>query len=120
DLLEAVPDQQLPRKMIARDLTAERVNVRIHSVGTSIAAPLAETILAEGRQAFGDAYRVDVTGSFYRIARDSNELVDSQLRSFGLAVGMVLPVIAVLFRSIRFTAIAMVPNVMPILWTGGL
>ena len=120
DLLEAAPEQPLLRKVIAGDFAAMRVNVRIYSVGTSIAAPLAETILAEGRRHFGDAYRVDATGSFYRVARDSNELVASQLKSFGLALAMVVAVIGALFRSIRLTAIAMVPNVMPIVWTGGL
>jgi len=120
DLLEAVPEQQLLHKMISHDFTTVRVNVRIRSVGTSIAAPLAETILVEGRRSFGDAYRVEATGSFYRVARDSNQLVDSQVRSFGLALAMVIAVIGALFRSIRLTAIAMVPNVMPILWTGGL
>ncbi len=120
DLLEATPEQPLLRKVIAGDFTTARVNVRIHSVGTAIAAPLAETILAEGRTHFGDAYRVEATGSFYRVAHDSNQLVASQLRSFGLALAMVVAVIGALFRSIRLTAIAMVPNVMPILWTGGL
>ena len=93
--------------------------MRIHAIGTSVAAPLAESILEQGRRTFGDEYRVDATGAFYRVAKDSNQLVAAQVKSFGSAVVLVFVAIGVLLRSLRLTLISFVPNVMPIAWTLG-
>ncbi len=120
DLLQAAPEQALIRKLVAPDFGAARFNVRIHAVGTAVAAPLANAILAEGRQIFGDGYRLDATGAFYRVAEDSNRLVEAQVRSFASALVLVFVAIGVLLRSLRLTLVSFVPNVMPIAWTGGL
>jgi hypothetical protein len=120
DLLEASPDAAPIRKLIAPGFDAARVNVRMRAVGTAVAAPLAEELLAQGRQIFGDAYRLGATGAFYAVAMDSNRLVSAQVRSFGSALLLIFVAIAVLLRSPRLTAIAFAPNVMPILWTGGI
>ena len=82
DLLEAAPEQDLIRKLIAPDFTSARFNVRIRAVGTAIAAPLADAILADARRIFGDDYVVTATGAFYHVAQDSNRLVASQVSSF--------------------------------------
>ena len=119
DLLQAAPEQALLRKLVAPDFTAARFNVRIHAIGTSVAAPLAESILEQGRRSFGNEYRIDATGAFYRVAKDSNRLVSAQVKSFGSAVVLVFVAIGVLLRSLRLTLISFVPNVMPIAWTLG-
>jgi predicted RND superfamily exporter protein len=41
------------------------------------------------------------------------------VNSFGLALGAVFLAIGVLFRSARLVVITLIPNVMPIAWTGG-
>jgi predicted RND superfamily exporter protein len=120
DLLEAAPEQDLIRKLIAPGFTSVRFNVRIRAVGTAIAAPLADAILADARAIFGEGYVVSATGAYYLVAQDSNRLVDSQVRSFGLAVALVVVAIGALFRSARLTFIALIPNLMPIAWTGGM
>jgi predicted RND superfamily exporter protein len=120
DLLEAAPDRPLVRKLLAPDLSEARVNVRVRAVGTAVAAPLAEGILEEGRRIFGDAYALAATGAFYHVSRDSNRLVAEQVESFSLALGLVFLAIGALFRSARLTLIALVPNAMPVAWTGGL
>lgn len=120
DLLQAAPDQSLIRKLVAADFRSARFNVRVHAVGTAVAAPLANEILAQGRATFGDDYRVDATGAFFHVAEDSNRLVEAQLRSFLSAVVLIFVVIGVLLRSLRLTLISFVPNVMPIAWTLGL
>jgi hypothetical protein len=120
DLLEAAPEQDLIRKLIAPDFTSARFNVRVRAVGTAIAAPLADAILADGRRTFGDDYIVTATGAFYYVAQDSNQLVAAQVNSFSLAVTLVVLAIGALFRSLQLTFIALIPNLMPIAWTGGL
>ena len=120
DLLEAAPEQDLIRKLIAPDFTSARFNVRVRAVGSAIAAPLADAILVDGRRLFGDDYAVTATGALYQVAQDSNRLVASQLSSFGLALVLVVIAIGALFRSPRLTFIALIPNLMPIAWTGGM
>lgn len=120
DLLEAAPEQGLIRKTIASDFTRARFNVRIRAIGTAIAAPLADDILADGRRLMGDDYAIEATGAFYHVAKSSNQLVDAQVRSFSLALCLIVAAIGLLLRSWRLTLVALIPNVMPILWTGGM
>jgi predicted RND superfamily exporter protein len=120
DLLDAADDQRLIHKLIAPDFTAARLNVRIHAVGTAEISPLAAAILADGRRLLGDDYDVQPTGAFYRIAEDSNSLVRAQISSFGSAIALIFLAIGVLFRSWRLVLVAVIPNVMPIIWTGGM
>jgi predicted RND superfamily exporter protein len=120
DLLDAAGDQRLIHKLIAADFTAARLNVRLHAVGTAEVSPLAAAVLADGRRLLGDDYDIQATGAFYRVAQDSNSLVSSQVRSFGWAIGLVFLAIGALFRSWRMVAVAVIPNVMPIIWTGGM
>jgi predicted RND superfamily exporter protein len=120
DLLDAAPEPHLIHKLIAPDFTSARFNVRIRALGTAAAAELADAILADAHRLFGEGYQVDVTGAFHHVAQDSNRLVASQVNSFGLAVALVVTAIGVLFRSLRLTFIALVPNLMPIAWTAGL
>jgi predicted RND superfamily exporter protein len=119
-LLEAAPEQPLVRRFVTPDFTQARLSLRVRAVGTSVAAPLADSLLAEGRALLGPDYTLVATGAFYRVARDSNRLVASQVASFGLALGMVFLAIGILFRSARLTLVAFLPNVMPVLWTGGM
>jgi len=119
DLLEAAPDQTLIRKLVTPDFRAARLSVRLRAVGTAVAAPLADTILAEGREQLGDAYVVAVTGAFHQVAADSNRLVSSQLSSFGSAILLIFVAIGALLRSARLTLISFFPNVVPIVWTLG-
>jgi len=120
DLLDAAGDKRLIRKLIAEDFTAARLNVRLHAVGTAEVSPLAAAVLADGRRLLGDDYDIQATGAFYRVAEDSNSLVSSQVRSFGWAIGLVFLAIGALFRSWRMVTVAVIPNVMPIIWTGGM
>jgi predicted RND superfamily exporter protein len=120
DLLDAAADQRLLRKLVAADFTAARLNVRIHAVGTAEVSSLAAAIRADGRRLLGDGYQVQPTGAFFRIAEDSNDLVRAQIASFGSAIALVFLAIGVLFRSWRMVLVSVIPNVMPIIWTGGL
>jgi predicted RND superfamily exporter protein len=120
DLLGAADDPGLLRKLVSPDARSVRMNVRVHAIGTSVAAPLADTLLADGRRLLGEGYEVDVTGAFHRVAEDSNSLVASQMNTFGLAFVLVFAAIGLLFRSVTLVLIVVVANLMPIVWTGGI
>lgn len=120
DLLAAAGDDPLVRRLVPPDVRTVRFRVHLRAVGTSVAAPLVDAVLAEAATMLGPAYRVEATGPYLHVARDSNRLVASQVKSFGLAVVLVFLSIGLLFRSAAATLTAMIPNVIPILWTGGL
>jgi uncharacterized protein len=120
DLLEAAPEQALLRKLIDPAFTRARLSVRIHAIGTEAAAPLVAALIREGEQILGPQFRLVPTGSFYGVTLDSNRLVRNQLSSFALSLSLVMGAILLLFRSLRLTLIALIPNLIPIVWVAGL
>jgi predicted RND superfamily exporter protein len=108
----------LIRRLVVEDLTRVRLSVRVHRIGSARAARLIEEVGADARDVFGDGYDVVTTGSFYHVALDSNRIVRNQVAMFGVALLVVVTAIGVVFRSWRIAALAIAPNVFPIVWTG--
>jgi uncharacterized protein len=120
DLLDAAEDRSLINKLITPDFRTARIDVRLHVVGTAVAAPLADTLTDTGNRIFGNEYIVTPTGAFYYMARDSNRLVDDQVGSFSVGLLTVFLAIGALFRSVKPTLISLIPNIMPVIWTAGI
>lgn len=108
------------RRFAAPEMKALRLSVRLHGMGSAESAPLVEAIEADARRRLGPGYDVRPTGPVWEVVRDSEKLVRQQVASFGSAIVLVVAAIGLLMRSWTFTLVAMIPNVMPILWTGGL
>ncbi len=107
-------------RFLTPDFRETRISVWLHDVGSRSATIVTETLLEEGRAIFGPSYSLTPTGSFYQMNQDSNRLVADMVKSFSLSIGLVLLSILILLRSLRLTLLAMIPNVIPILWTLGL
>ncbi len=120
DLMGADRERSFLARLMTRDLRTARVSVRVHAVGTAAAAPLIRSIGEKGARIFGDSYSVVPTGSFYRVARDSDRLVRRQAVSFSLCLAVILLAAGALFRSARLAVVALVPTVAPVVLTGGL
>jgi predicted RND superfamily exporter protein len=110
----------LVRRFAGPELRALRVAVRLRAVGTAESAPLVDAIVADGARLLGPEYTLVPTGALYHVVHDSTQLVHQQVSSFATAIVLVVVAIGLLFRSLTFTILALIPNVMPILWTGGL
>ena len=119
-LLEAAEDKSLIHKLVAPDFRSARISVRVRAIGTAIANPLFDSITSQGRTIFGEAYTLTPTGALYYVAKDSDRLVEDQVGSFSAGLLTVFLAIGFLFRAITPTVISIIPNVMPIIWTGGL
>jgi predicted RND superfamily exporter protein len=119
DLLEE-SRHALWRRFVAPDHGGLRVNVRLSMMGSAQSRPLIDSILRDAEPLLGPGYSFDATGALYHVIHDSERLVTAQVRSFALAIVLVVLTIGALFRSLPWTLLALVPNVMPILWTGGL
>jgi predicted RND superfamily exporter protein len=72
------------------------------------------------KRELGNDYELRPTGDFYQVVVDSNRLVSNVVQSFCLSLSMVLMAIYVLFRSFKLLAMALIPNLVPLAWTGGL
>jgi len=75
-----------------------------------------ETILGDPALA---ARRPRLTGVVTLLVELQDELVSSQVKSFALAFLLIVPVIAVFFRSLLYAALSLPPNLIPILLTLG-
>jgi predicted RND superfamily exporter protein len=110
----------LVHRFAAPEVRALRVAVRLRAVGTAESAPLVAAVVADADRLLGPNYTFVPTGALYHVVHDSTRLVRQQVLSFGTAIVLVVLAIGLLFRSITFTIVALIPNVMPIVWTGGL
>ena len=111
---------EVVRRFAAPEFRALRLSVRLHAVGTAESAPLVENVLADAARLLGPELTLVPTGELYRVVHDSTGLVRQQVTSFGTAIVLVVLAIGLIFRSVTFTILALIPNVLPILWTGGL
>ena len=120
DLLSADKEQTFLAKLMSRDLSVARVSVRLHAIGTAEAAPLAQRLLDRGVGTLGEWYSLTPTGGFYQVTQDSNRMVRQQILMFTVALFAILLSIHVLFRSLRYTVIALIPALVPMLLIGGI
>jgi len=119
DLLDE-SGHSLVRRFATPGMTALRVSVRLRSVGTAESAPLVAAIGEDAARILGPDFVVVPVGSLWMVVHDSENLVRQQVTSFGSAIVLVVAAIGLLLRSWTFTLVALIPNVMPIVWTGGL
>jgi len=93
------------------------MTLRCEAIGTDegevVIAKVKDTIDGESDAKF----TVQVIGEFYRVIIESNQLTSSQIKSFGIALALILCSIGIVFRSIRYMLIAVIPNVVPLLFT---
>jgi len=120
DLMAMAPDQALQRRFLPAERATTRISVWLHDVGSRKAVDIVDELDSYGQTLFGNDYRLTPTGSFYQMTQDSNRLVADMLKSFALSLSLVMIAILVLIRSPRLTLLALIPNVIPILWTFGL
>jgi hypothetical protein len=118
DLLDE-SGHSLVRHFAAPEMKTLRMTVRLHAVGSAVSSPLVAAIRDDAARILGPDLVLTPTGSLWQVVRDSENLVQQQVQSFGWAIVLVVLAIGILLRSVAFTVIAMIPNVMPILWTGG-
>lgn len=120
ELMRAAQDQSLINRLVDPNWSALRLTARTHAMGSQDAIRLADQIVAQAHPVHtrdSSPPPLEVTGAFFQMASDSNDLVRDQLRSFGLALVLIVAVIAFLFRSPQLVVAAVAPNLLPILWT---
>jgi predicted RND superfamily exporter protein len=102
------------------DQTRLRLSIRTPVLGTADLAALINDIEELAVPGLGRPYRLTPTGEAYQLAIDSNQLVRNLVSSFSLSLVMILAAILVMFRSLKLLSVALIPNLIPLLWTFGL
>jgi hypothetical protein len=103
-------------RVVASDYSRAQINVKLQSMSSDLVLEHVEQADRMAKQAFaGTGISVLTTGSGRLFSTLDHYLVDSQLSSFGTAFVTVFGVIFLVFRSWRFGALTIVPNVLPVL-----
>lgn len=119
DLLEE-SGHPLWRRYVSVDQRSLRLTLRIATTGSDDGLRLVGDVRAAARSMLGPDLVLMPTGALYQVMHDSERIVAAQVKSFGVAICLVVLTIGALFRSLSWTLLALVPNVMPIVWTGAL
>jgi hypothetical protein len=107
--------QQLER-MVASDFSRAQISVKLQSMSSDLVLEEIEQSDALAKQAFaGTGISVLTTGSGRLFSTLDHYLVTSQLSSFSTAFVTVFGVIFIVFRSLRFGLLTILPNLLPVL-----
>ena len=118
-LLEQPQVAEVARQFLSDDHKVVRLTLLLSDIGSRQALTVVDDLQRSGRSIFGAAYELQPTGSYYQVVKDSGQLVAAMLKSFGLSLVMVMVALMVLLRNLRLTLLALIPNIIPIIWALG-
>ncbi|MBN2783443.1 MAG: MMPL family transporter, partial [Pontiellaceae bacterium] len=116
----AAAPEALPSRLLADDGRLVRIQVLLGDIGSSRASAISAQINEIEETALGAGWEVNPTGAYWQVVRDSNKLVATLLKSFGITLAVVLISTALLFRTPKVLIPAFIPNILPIIWGAGL
>ena len=103
-------------RVVASDFSRAQINVKLQSMSSDVVLRQVEEADRLAKAAFaGTGISVLTTGSGRLFSTLDHYLVDSQLSSFGTAFLTVFGVIFLVFRSWRFGALTIAPNLLPVI-----
>lgn len=98
-----------------------RVSLQVADLGTEDMEALLAEIRPRVNQIFDPAdYRVVFTGSNITYLKGTTYLVKNLFISLMIAIGLIAILMAFLFKSMRMVIISLIPNILPLVFTGGI
>lgn len=119
DLLLLVPRSVL-RPLSTVDQSRVNLLVRTGELGSASVRTLVERLESALAEAGLGDLRASVSGRTVLVNRSADGLATSQLRTVGGAAAAIFVLVALSFRSLRLAAVALVPNLVPVLIFYGL
>lgn len=111
----------MARAFIDSTRSTTRVTVQMADVGTTRMEPLLGRLRAQVDSIFSpERYRVTLTGTSVVFLKGSSYLVSNLITSLFWAVVIIVILMALLFNSARILLVALIPNIIPLLFTAGL
>jgi predicted RND superfamily exporter protein len=102
--------------LLSRDRTRGRITARVAMDSSRELAHRMPEVEARMHEIFGEAARVTPTGIVYLMHEMEGYLLSSQAKSFLLAFLVITVAMTLAFRSFKLGALAMVPNLLPIVF----
>lgn len=107
-------------QFISKDLKEVRLEARMRAVGTTEGGNVENSAREYLRNNLRSHFEYELTGNVVLLGKIARGLVQEQMHSFTFALGSILLVIIILFRSITLGLLAAIPNLIPILCVYGL
>lgn len=118
---DAKTNNKLIAKFIDDDKKENRISVQIADIGTKRMEVLLTELQKEISEIFpSDKYKIVTTGSSLIFVKGTKYLVKNLFTSLALAILLISIFMAVMFRSWRMVIISLIPNLLPLLFTGAL
>jgi len=114
----AGPDEL--KRLATLDLSRSQMTIRIRWLEATSYAGLVQHIQDGIDEHIPAGRRVQATGSVYTLVNTIRNLLADLIRSFGTAFIVITFIMMLLLRSLKLGLIAMVPNLMPILFIMGI
>lgn len=111
----------MARAFIDSTRQVTRVTVQMADVGTTRMDDLLDKLRMQVDSIFDPAkYVVTLTGTCVVFLKGSSYLVDNLITSLFWAIVIIVGLMALLFNSLRILIVALIPNMIPLLFTAGL
>jgi|GEM_PF-1037356 len=125
DIAEVFRDEEIPESLRALvQAEGDRLTLRTTLLATTESSnachALAERLRPRFRAALPETVETVLTGGATLLIEGQVLLLDTQIRSFALALAVITLVILIAFRSPTLVAISLLPNLLPVVLTLGL
>ncbi|RME26409.1 MAG: hypothetical protein D6806_06320 [Deltaproteobacteria bacterium] len=105
------------RSFVSSDYSRARISARVAMAQSRRLASETPAIEKKLREIFAGSAQVETSGLIYLMHRMEHYILDSQIKSFALAFLLVFLCLLVMLRSWRLGLLALVPNLLPIVFT---
>jgi predicted RND superfamily exporter protein len=106
--------------IVTEDASTTRVTVRVPSGGSGQRLQQSYWIREVFREEIGEEFRIEITGIAPLLSRIDQLIATSQVRMALVAGITIFLMTLILLRSVRLGALAMIPNLLPVMMTIGL
>jgi uncharacterized protein len=114
-------NQDVLRNFIDKKKQLTRITVQMADVGSARMEELKDELSVKINEIFSpDEYDVTITGKSVIFLKGTKYLVDNLILSVLLAIAVISILMSLMFMSFRMVLISLVPNLIPLLLTGGL
>ncbi|MBN2299142.1 MAG: MMPL family transporter [Deltaproteobacteria bacterium] len=102
-------------RVVNMDYSKGRIAIKIKYASSHETRALISQIEEKARQAFsGTDVKISLTGSSYLFSMLDKYIVESQIKTFSLAFILVIGILFVVFRSLKYGLLCILPNLLPI------
>jgi uncharacterized protein len=108
------------RRLVTTDEKLTQVSFRVRWLEATSYGPMTEHISDGINKFIGDRATVSTTGAAYTVFTTVSSLIRNLLRSFSIALLVITILMTIFLREIRLALVAMVPNLLPLVYILGL